>query len=79
MPSVRVTVYGETPPLTATLKFVGVPAPQTVVLPLKTDVVGEGFKGCALGAVTVKHVPQVEMLVATPVAFKVIAFVEPFT
>ena len=79
MPSVRVTVYGETPPLTATLKFVGVPAPQTVVLPLKTDAVGDGFNGCALGAVTVKHVPQVEMLVATPVAFKVIEFVDPFT
>ena len=79
MPSVRVTVYGETPPLTATLKFTGAPAPQTVVLPLKTDAVGDGFNGCAFDAVTVKHVPQVVMLVATPVALIVIAFAEPFT
>ncbi len=79
MPSVRVTVYGETPPLTATLKFTGAPAPQTVVLPLKTDAVGDGFNGCALDAVTVKHVPQVVLLVATPVAFIVIVFVDPFT
>lgn len=74
-----VTVYGETPPLTATLKFTGAQAPQTVLLPLKTDAVGDGFNGCALEAVTVKHVPQVELLVATPVAFIVIVFFDPFT
>ncbi len=74
-----VTVYGETPPLTATLKFVGVPAPQTVVLPLKTDAVGDEFKSCALDAVTVKHVPQVVLLVTAPVALIVIEFADPFT
>ena len=39
MPSVTVTVYGEVPPVTATLKFVEAPA-QIVASPLKTDAEG---------------------------------------
>ncbi len=50
------------PPVTATLKFVALPA-HIVALPVKTDDDGPDtaceFNGCAEGAVTVKQEPQI--------------------
>ena len=70
MPSVTVTVYGEVPPVTATLKLLDEPE-QIVASPLNTEAVGGvvgavGFNGCKADTVFTKQLPQLVLLFAVP-------------
>ena len=66
VPSVTVTVYGDVPPVTATLKLLDEPE-QIVASPLNTEDVGGvvgavTFSGCKADTVFTKQLPQAVLL-----------------
>ena len=79
MPSVTVTVYGDVPPVTATLKLLDEPE-QIVASPLNTEDVGGviGFSGCKAGTVFTKQLPQATWLFTAPPLLIDVVYKDPF-
>ena len=79
MPSVTVTVYGDAPPVTATLKLLDEPA-QIVASPLNTDAVGGvvGFSGCKADTVFTRQLPQAAWPFTAPPLLIDVVVKDPF-